>query len=850
MSSPFRYFRRHTKTFMAVAAVLCMFIFVIGGALSGVGSGGDDQRSAGATVATWNSGSLNEGELSSLVAQRMVVDEVLKGLFMQGGGQTFYDLPTSVPPLLLNQQQMDEIEREVVNTEVLATLATDAGMTVSDTMINHYLEEMGLKNVDSEGVVGVLGAVGQRNARVNEAIVFSMLRKMLLAYFYGRAYQDAREVVLPQERWQDWRRVNERISLQAAVLPVESFVGDVPEPDEAQLLALYNEFKEAEPDQYYRYGSREFPSADPGFAEPRRVRLQYVLGSVAERSKKFLDKIADEEIADYYERNKRLEFIKLDLPGEDVSEGDVSEGDAETPAEPAEPATDADPAAPVEPAPPADAPAPEPAAAEEAKPETPPAAAESPAAPETTPEATPEASPAEVPAEPAAPPAAAEGAGATESSAVRPASPFRLAAFQPAPEEAADEPAEQPPAEETPAEQTAVGEPATETDPPAEAADTAADDPAERDAPATSEPPAAAAATGAPSDPATPADPPETEPAEPEPTEDKVEYEPLEKVRDDIRQTLATDRAVEELEQVIAQAAAQVQSQYNRYISAVAEAEELQKKTPKPPETLANLQSLAEAHGLTFEKTAPLTPREMIETPVGMAADDATQRMSVTQAAFFSLDMYEPLLAKDRDGDWYLVMKIEDEPKRVPPFEEVRDQVASAWRHREAAKLAEKKAQDLAEEAEEAEQPFDQFFTSKGYEVVKQTAFFSWLSYPAGSMGMGNPPELSEIPELSHIGPDFMAAALGLDGNETLGLMNFDRSAAYVIRLASREHPVEDLRERFLAEENGWQGRQDMLRQHAYLFNSAVVKDLDERSGLKYDEEWLAQQQERAQQRN
>lgn len=37
MASPFRYFRKHTKVFMAVAVVLLMFIWVVGGAMSGGG---------------------------------------------------------------------------------------------------------------------------------------------------------------------------------------------------------------------------------------------------------------------------------------------------------------------------------------------------------------------------------------------------------------------------------------------------------------------------------------------------------------------------------------------------------------------------------------------------------------------------------------------------------------------------------------------------------------------------------------------------------------------------------------------------------------------------------------------
>ena len=39
----------------------------------------------------------------------------------------------------------------------MADLAEQAGMTFSDTLINHYIEEMGLKKVTGEQVGQILG---------------------------------------------------------------------------------------------------------------------------------------------------------------------------------------------------------------------------------------------------------------------------------------------------------------------------------------------------------------------------------------------------------------------------------------------------------------------------------------------------------------------------------------------------------------------------------------------------------------------------------------------------------------------------------------------------------------------
>src|SRR5262249_43278145 len=153
----------------------------------------------------------------------------------------------------------------------------------------------------------------------------------------------------------------------------------------------------------------------------------------------------------------------------------------------------------------------------------------------------------------------------------------------------------------------------------------------------------------------------------------------------------------------------------------------------------------------------------------------------------------------------------EDEPQRTPTFDEVRDKVAAAWKRIEAAKLAEKTAKDLAAESEKSTQSFDDFFKEKDYEVVPQTALFSWLEYPGG-LGTGASLQQSDIPELKYVGPDFMEGAFSLDGNKTMAMLNVDHSAAYVVRLNSRQYTPERLKELFLEEDNKWLGRRDMLQ--------------------------------------
>ena len=175
--------------------------------------------------------------------------------------------------------------------------------------------------------------------------------------------------------------------------------------------------------------------------------------------------------------------------------------------------------------------------------------------------------------------------------------------------------------------------------------------------------------------------------------------------------------------------------------------------------------------------------------------------------------------------------------------------MAAAWKQREAAKLAEKKAKELAAEIQKSNAPFDQFFfADRGFEVVKETALFSWRNYPTGRAGFGQLPSLSDVPELKGIGPQFMETAFSLSDNDTVGLLNYDQSAAYVVRLARKQWSDDDLKKLFLEESESWPGGRDMLFKHASIFNSAVESDMfEQRAGLKFDEKWLEERQKRQQ---
>ncbi len=345
---------------------------------------------------------------------------------------------------------------------------------------------------------------------------------------------------------------------------------------------------------------------------------------------------------------------------------------------------------------------------------------------------------------------------------------------------------------------------------------------------------------------ATPAEQPaENEPAEETPEaadegektdeepDEPVEYEPLENVREDIRRRLANDRAVVELDRVMGRIYAELQSEYNRYGGEVILAKSEKREAPAPPAKLANLDGAATDLGLISEKTALLSQPELLDTFLGKAADAQTHRIPVAYAAFAKseMELYEPFLAQDLDGHWYLAIKVEDVESSVPPLEEVRDRVVAAWKRREAAKLALERSEALAQEAEKSGETLAGFFADKRFEVVT-TDLFSWLTFGSTPMEMQRGARLGEAPPLASIDLAFMDQAFDLKADQVVAVLNHDQANAYVIRLDRREKTEEELRQLFLLEANDWFGGRAMQGARQQNAHRILENQLMKRAGL------------------
>src|SRR6266436_5478076 len=91
MASPFRAFRKHQKTLLAIACLGAMIAFVIGTPMSqsfrgSATSGASGRHNPDDVVVRWKDGKLTNAEMSRLIEMRLVVHQLIREIEAQGRG--------------------------------------------------------------------------------------------------------------------------------------------------------------------------------------------------------------------------------------------------------------------------------------------------------------------------------------------------------------------------------------------------------------------------------------------------------------------------------------------------------------------------------------------------------------------------------------------------------------------------------------------------------------------------------------------------------------------------------------------------------------------------------------------
>ena len=418
MVGSFEIFRKYQRSLLVCVAILAMLAFFV---LPPFLQMGGSATSQDPVAVTWSGGELREGGLERTVALRSLVNRFLMEAATAGGRD-----PSRMPLL-------PEGEEQTVQTTLLAQDAKANGIVVSDQTINEFLGQWTGNLVRQEQLDEILSRLRLGPFPLTQRDLFETLRTELAARTMLMLHQSALSADPPGWQWDYFRRLEQRATVEAVPVVVETFAGDVPAPSESVLRAFYEKYKNDLP---------QARSADPGFREPHRVQYEYLVAKRGLFEEEVAKEVTDEQIAEYYEKNKTSMFR-------------------------AKPAS------------------------AEAKPVAPEVKATEPEAKPATTEAKPEATdakPAETPATPVAPAAAPKPADAKpEATPAAPkgaaigGSPFRAVSFkQPAekPAEAAAKPAADMPKADAPKSEAPAETPKPKTDATPAAPPTAADKPA------------------------------------------------------------------------------------------------------------------------------------------------------------------------------------------------------------------------------------------------------------------------------------------------------------------------------------------------------------------------------------
>ena len=284
MVGSFEIFRKYQRSLLVCVAILAMLAFFV---LPPFLQMGGSTTSQDPLAVTWNGGELREGGLERTVAMRSLVNRFLMESAAAGGRD-----PSRLPLL-------PEGEEQTVQTVLLAQDAKANGVIVSDQSINDFLGQWTGNLVRQEQFDEILSKLRLGPFPLTQRDLFEALRTELAARTMLMLHQSAFNADPPGWQWDYFRRLEQRATVEAVPVVVETFAGDVPAPSESTLRAFYEKYKNDLP---------EARSADPGFREPHRVQYEYLVAKGGFFEDEAAKEVTDEQVSEYYEKNKTSIF--------------------------------------------------------------------------------------------------------------------------------------------------------------------------------------------------------------------------------------------------------------------------------------------------------------------------------------------------------------------------------------------------------------------------------------------------------------------------------------------------------------------------------------------------------------
>ena len=759
MASPFSYFRKNQRLWMAAAVLIAILSFVVAPMLQSFTGRGSvsGRRDANAKAASWSGGSITQDQLDIELGELAVANTFLKKLAFdvrEKGG--FPKVPEVRPDFALVGITPDTRDpSSILERKILAAEANRMGIHFDDQSVKTFLQKFVDGKLSGEQIQKALREVsGGRMSLVD----FNRLMKEELAKNAvlrlangGQRYEERANAqglptaVLspPSKNWQYFTRFKRRASVETYPVFVKDFEESIDgKPTDKELRELFDKGKELT-------RINQPILTEPAFMTPELADFEFIACDIEKIIDEEKTNITEELLRSEYERRAKEKVFDVPLTEEEKKalqekiEQEKKEQQAKEPAPANLPPTLDNPDSPA----PAPAPAAEPAAA--------------PAA------------------EPAPAPAANPQSSLTQNQ------PTRLVSFQdPAPQPPAEAPAPVTPAPVTPAPVTT-------------AAETPAAVPQVTEVPATALP---ATETPSPAPSAVPQAAPPEAPAVP------MRTQSFEEVKEALARELAAGPAFRVLEQRVNEMRDLMEiyaANRRAWERAVAEKD----SSMKEPEML-NLQQIADKYGFQFGRTGLVDVRTASSLPIGRSRVSRGPRMQPFE--FPNLIRFAPNpLESDSLGNLYMPLqstalltrylfwKVAHEASSTPSFETARESVTSVWKMQRAAEKAESKAKDIATKASASSLSESLGSDTERGLVVRPTPF-SWFNPLMADFDI----QLSNVENLKPLDNDFMEKVFAAEPGTTLVASDAAKEIFYVVKVLDFSPSEEDLMLSFSAAPN------------------------------------------------
>ncbi|HLJ10931.1 MAG TPA: hypothetical protein VKU82_07065 [Planctomycetaceae bacterium] len=277
---------------MVVMVFAALLLFGIGDTLMKLGRDRSEPRGTKTVVET-NAGNLTEVAIRQMQGRRSMIHR-----FIAMAYQAVSEKPN--PYAMQNVVGVygfgGVTPREVVFAWLQGQEARKLGIKVTDKQIDEYIDKFTGRKLSSKKFREIID-----DLHIGGNELFDMFRNELQAQI-AIQLKAPQIVASPERYWEYYQQLNTREKIEVAALPVSDFTDKVPEPSESQVAELFEKHKADIP----KSSDAEYK---PGFRQPRKVKIQYLALSRARFEEQLLAQspITDEDIEEYYERNKALD---------------------------------------------------------------------------------------------------------------------------------------------------------------------------------------------------------------------------------------------------------------------------------------------------------------------------------------------------------------------------------------------------------------------------------------------------------------------------------------------------------------------------------------------------------------